>query len=91
MFWIFFGLMLLSCLVISLLAFATTQDFDNDGRGYFFAYDVCLSLVQFFVIPYSAYRSMSRERDDETCLAGGVGAGEKAAPLLLFAQNRFLR
>ena len=33
---------------------------------YFFAYFVCLGLVHFFVIPYSAYRSLAREREDET-------------------------
>ncbi len=66
-FWIFFGLMLLSCLVISLVAFAA-----NDGAGHesgqatFIAFFVCLAAVQFFVIPYTAYRSMSREREDET-------------------------
>jgi len=65
-FWIFFGLMLFACLVISLIAFATADGVGNDGRGYFFAYYLCLGLVQFFVIPYSAYRSMSREREEET-------------------------
>lgn len=68
-FWIFFGLMLFACLVISLIAFAATEQSggtSTDGRGYFFAYYFCLGLVQFFVIPYSAYRSMSREREEET-------------------------
>ena len=67
-FWIFFGLMLFACLVISLIAFAATADnvVSADGRNYFFAYYACLGLVQFFVIPYSAYRSMSREREEET-------------------------
>ena len=65
-FWIFFTLMLLACLVISLIAFATADGVGNDGRNYFFAYYLCLGLVQFFVIPYSAYRSMSREREEET-------------------------
>ncbi len=65
-FWIFFALMLLACLIISLIAFATADGVGKDGRYYFIAYYVCLSLVQFFVIPYSAYRSMSREREEET-------------------------
>lgn len=65
-FWIFFALMLFACLMISLIAFATADGVGNDGRYYFFAYYVCLGLVQFFVIPYSAYRSMSREREEET-------------------------
>lgn len=65
-FWIFFTLMLLACLVISLIAFAAADGVGKDGRYYFIAYYICLSLVQFFVIPYSAYRSMSREREEET-------------------------
>ena len=65
-FWIFFGLMLFACLVISLIAFATADGIGADGRAYFIAYYVCLGIVQFFVIPYSAYRSMSREREEET-------------------------
>lgn len=66
-FWIFFGLMLLACLVISLIAVATAEDGSSDtGAAVFFAYFVCLALVQFFVIPYSAYRSMAREREEET-------------------------
>lgn len=65
-FWIFFGLMLFACLVISLIAFATADGVGGAGRTYFVAYYICLGLVQFFVIPYSAYRSMSREREEET-------------------------
>lgn len=65
-FWVFFALMLFACLIISLIAFAAADGVGNDGRYYFFAYYVCLGLVQFFVIPYSAYRSMSREREEET-------------------------
>ena len=38
----------------------------RDGRGYFFAFFVCLGVVHFFIIPYSAYRSLAREREDET-------------------------
>jgi len=59
--------MLLSCLFISLIAVATAQDGSTDtGSAVFFAYFVCLACVQFFVIPYSAYRSMAREREEET-------------------------
>lgn len=66
-FWIFFGLMLLACLCISLVAWATANQMGFDGGRYFFiAFYVCLSIVQFFIIPYTAYRSMAREREDET-------------------------
>lgn len=65
-FWIFFSLMLFACLVISLVAAAAADGFSTDGKYFFFAYFFCLGIVQFFVIPYSAYRSMAREREDET-------------------------
>jgi hypothetical protein len=66
-FWIFFGLMLFACLCISLIAWAQAHEVGDDaGRSYFIAFFVCLSIVQFFIIPYTAYRSMAREREDET-------------------------
>ena len=65
-FWVFFSLMLIACVIISLVAVATTDGWPMKGRVYFIAYDICLGLVQFFVIPYSAYRSMAREREEET-------------------------
>ncbi len=66
-FWIFFTLMLVACLFISLFAFAASDGIGNQtGQATFIAYFVCLSFVQFFVIPYAAYRSMAREAEDET-------------------------
>ncbi len=66
-FWIFFALMVLACLFISLVAVAAADENSADaGRFTFFAYYVALSVVQYFVIPYSAYRSMAREREEET-------------------------
>lgn len=67
-FWVCFGLMLLSCLLLSLMAYADARDggYQPRGQAYFFTYFVCLGLVHFFVIPYSAYRSLAREREDET-------------------------
>ncbi|MHB8873554.1 MAG: ABC transporter permease [Myxococcaceae bacterium] len=60
--------MLLACLVISLIAFAASQqdELSFDGNKYFLAFFICLALVHFFVIPYTAYRSLAREREDET-------------------------
>jgi hypothetical protein len=67
-FWVCFGLMLLACLLLSLMAYADVRDggYSPRGQTYFFTYFVCLGLVHFFVIPYSAYRSLAREREDET-------------------------
>jgi hypothetical protein len=67
-FWVCFGLMLLACVLLSLTAYADVRDTGYRARGgfYFFTYFVCLGLVHFFVIPYSAYRSLAREREDET-------------------------
>jgi hypothetical protein len=67
-FWVCFGLMLMACMLLSLMAYADVRDGGYQPRGqvYFFTYFVCLGLVHFFVIPYSAYRSLAREREDET-------------------------
>ncbi|MFZ5468148.1 MAG: ABC transporter permease [Myxococcota bacterium] len=67
-FWICFSLMLLACLVISLIAFAVTRDAGTQtvGQEFFFSYFVCLGVVHFFVIPYSAHRSLAKEREEET-------------------------
>ncbi|MBN1207663.1 MAG: ABC transporter permease [Myxococcaceae bacterium] len=68
LFWVCFGLMLMACVMLSLTAYADVRDSGNQPRGqvYFFTYFVCLGLVHFFIIPYSAYRSLAREREDET-------------------------
>lgn len=65
-FWVFFSLMLLACLGISLVAFVTADESDKVGLVTFFAFYTALSGVQHFVIPYTAYRSMAREQEDET-------------------------
>jgi hypothetical protein len=67
-FWICFSLMLFACLIISLIAFASTRQDEMavDGDKFFFAFFFCVAVVQFFIIPYSAYRSLAREREDET-------------------------
>jgi ABC-type transport system involved in multi-copper enzyme maturation permease subunit len=67
-FWASFGLMLLACLIISLVAYANAHDsgLTTQGQGFFFAFFMCLGVVHFFIIPYSAYRSLAREREDET-------------------------
>jgi hypothetical protein len=67
-FWVCFGLLLLACVVLSIIAYVETREASHarHGRGFFFAFFVCLGLVHFFVIPYNAYRSLAREREDET-------------------------
>ncbi|MFP2913083.1 ABC transporter permease [Pyxidicoccus sp. 3LFB2] len=67
-FWACFGLMLLACLVLSLIAYVETREaaFARHGQGFFFSFFFCLGVAHFFIIPYSAYRSLVREREDET-------------------------
>ena len=67
-FWASFGLMLLACLIISMVAYANVRDsgLSTHGQDFFLAFFVCLGVVHFFIIPYSAYRSLAREREDET-------------------------
>jgi len=65
---IFFGLLLAGCLVVALVAAA---EFDRSrsadlGPDYFRLFLAALALVEFFVIPYMAFRAMAREREDET-------------------------
>jgi hypothetical protein len=63
-FWIFFTVMLCTCFLIALTAWAT--DGNDEGDGYFLAFFIALGGVCFFVIPYNAFRSLARERDDES-------------------------
>lgn len=67
-FGIFFALMLLGCLVAALAAMAEARfGFDNDlGERYFALFLGWLGVVEFFVIPFTAFRSTLREREDET-------------------------
>lgn len=65
-FWVFFSLMLTACLFISLGFFGAADAGDTTGQAAFISFFVCLGGVQFFVIPYSAYRSMARETEEET-------------------------
>ncbi|WNG61194.1 ABC transporter permease [Archangium gephyra] len=67
-FWVSFGMMLLSCFILSMVAYVTTLQgaLSTKGQGFFFGFYVCLAMVHFFIIPYSAYRSLAREREDET-------------------------
>lgn len=63
-----FGLLLLACLVTSLVAAAEVREetMATLGPQYLTLFLCGLAVVCFFVIPYTAYRSMAREREDET-------------------------
>lgn len=65
---IFFGLLLSACLVVALVAVSEAADRSGGelGRGFLAAYLAGLGAVCFFVIPFIAFRSMLREREDET-------------------------
>jgi hypothetical protein len=76
---IFFGLLLTGCLVVALIAAAEFDRRSNQDLGpeYFRLFLTALAIVEFFVIPYTAFRAMSREREDETwvlLVLTGLGA-----------------
>jgi hypothetical protein len=65
---IFFGLLLLACVVIALVAAAQydARGSTDLGPAVFRFFLSALAVVEFFVIPYTAFRAMAREREDET-------------------------
>ncbi|MFZ5439457.1 MAG: ABC transporter permease [Myxococcota bacterium] len=66
---IFFGTLLAVCFSMALVAFAGAAEAAGGvgwGRGFFSGYLTALGAVCFFVIPFVAFRSMSRELEDET-------------------------
>ncbi|MGA9526434.1 MAG: ABC transporter permease [Myxococcaceae bacterium] len=67
-FWVCFTVLLLACFLIALGAWAGSLDgrIGESGQPFFFGFFICLGAVQFFIIPYTAYRSLAREREEET-------------------------
>jgi len=65
---IFFSLLLVACLVLAIIAWGEGRAERGIAVGddFLTAYLVVLGLVSFFVIPFVAFRSMVREREDET-------------------------
>lgn len=65
---IFFGVLLVACFTMALVAFADASGGlgSTTGREFFAAYLTALGGVCFFVIPFVAFRSMVRELEDET-------------------------
>ncbi|MBI5544866.1 MAG: ABC transporter permease [Deltaproteobacteria bacterium] len=99
-----FVLLLVSCAVIALIAFGVYEPGSSSvGKGTFVAVFGGLSVVGFFMLPYSAYRSLSREMEDKTwplllltglsprrILAGKVGSTALQALLYASAIAPFL-
>jgi hypothetical protein len=67
-FGICFGLLLTLCLTVALIAAAEVHDNMAQALGprYLTLFLGGLGVICFFVIPYTAYRSMTREREEET-------------------------
>ncbi len=65
---IFFSLLLATCVVVALVAYADGRAASGRPQGdeYFTAFFVALGGVCFFIIPYTAFRSMLREQEEET-------------------------
>jgi len=66
---IFFSVLLTACLLAALVAVAEVSDRTGDsslGKGFLAAYLVGLAGVTCFVIPFTAFRSMLREQEEET-------------------------
>ncbi len=63
-----FGLLLFACLVTALFAAAEVRDSHGVALGpqYLTLFLSGVGIICFFVIPYTAYRSMAREREEET-------------------------
>jgi hypothetical protein len=66
---IFFAVLLAGCLMTALVAVAAVSEAVGDstlGRDFLAAYLIGLSAVTCFVIPFTAFRSMLREQEEET-------------------------
>lgn len=66
---IFFSVLLTACLMAALVAVAEVSDRTGDstlGRNFLAAYLIALAAVTCFVIPFTAFRSMLREQEEET-------------------------
>ena len=62
-----FVILLVACTVTSLIAFGVYEPGSGSvGQSAFIALFGGLSVVSFFMLPYSAYRSLSREREEKT-------------------------
>jgi hypothetical protein len=67
-FGVVFGVLLLACLLVALVAYGQALGAVGEALGPRFvtSYLVALGMVTFFVIPFSAFRSMMRELEGET-------------------------
>ena len=60
-----FSLMLIACVVVALVAWASRMEALSDGRAIFIAFYFCLAVVGFFVLPYNAFRSLAADREEK--------------------------
>lgn len=67
-FWTSFGLMLASCLVTALIAYGVHEKapLAAHGQQFFTAFFMILGLVHFLILPFNAFRSLMKEREEET-------------------------
>lgn len=67
MFWVSFVLVLLVSLAISVTVFLMLKDDEASVSGdqAIVAYLLCIATVQFFIVPFSAFLSLLRERNDQ--------------------------
>lgn len=75
-----FGLVLAACFTIALVAAVfTTVQASGGGRAVFAGFLTAQAVACFFVIPFTAYRAMTRELEDETwVLLALTGLGARA-------------
>ncbi len=66
-FGIFFGLVLLACFAMAVTAWAFGHDWGRDlGPDFLSGFLWAMGAVGWFVIPFSAFRNLAREREEET-------------------------
>lgn len=67
-FWSALAVMLLACVVTTLIAYGVHSErpLHTHGQEFFVAYFVILSLVLYLALPFNAFRSLTKEREDET-------------------------
>ncbi len=91
--WALFGVLMTACVAVAVLGFVRQRALPTRTHGpdFFFVFLVSLWVMHFFVVPYTAYRSMAREQELDTwellTLTGlgphRIARGKVASSLLL--------